>query len=167
MSEGDFAGGTDAIFALKGVFLSEKGDFRARRVHSLAEGAPYLLKRAQSGAKRAYFRARRVPLLVEWAPFLLRVCHHWRNGAFSCQKGAYADRRGVVSAWNGAVVVEKGTFLYQKGNFAGRKAPKYRLKIDSSRDTRQIEMKVDALAPSAQRRQFLLGRGSQPLHSLT
>ena len=51
--------------------------------------------------------------------FLLRVCHHWCNGAISCQKGAYADGRGVVSACKGAIMVEKGTLSYQKGAITG------------------------------------------------
>ena len=59
----------------------------------LAEGALYLLRRAQSCVERARFRARRAPLLVEGAPYLLTGRLHGEKGVFSFQKGASSGGR--------------------------------------------------------------------------
>ena len=63
------SGGKGRRFDLEGTIIGKKALFRGRRASLLEGGAPYLLRRAPSWAKRVPFRIRRATLLAGRHPY--------------------------------------------------------------------------------------------------
>ena len=135
------------VFASKGAVLSKSSLARARRAPSLAGGAPYLLRRAPSWAKRMFLvpegrlcRQEGRRICLEWRSYVQK-CHPFvTEGAFDGGMGPVSASKGAVTGKNGAFCArraparargrcirlrgrrlgQKGRFSYQKGALAVR-----------------------------------------------
>ena len=106
-----------SVFASKGAVVSKRALARARRVHSLAGGAPYLLRRAPSWAKRTFFVPKGCFCRREGRRICLEWRSHVREGHPFVTEDAFDSGMVVVSALKGAVTVKNdgGALSCQKG----------------------------------------------------
>ena len=98
------------VFASKGAVVSKRALARTRRAHSLAGGAPYLLRRAPPWAKRTFLVPKKRLCRREGRRICLEWRSHVRKGHPFVTEGAIDGGMGAVSALKGAVTGTNGAF---------------------------------------------------------